>query len=174
MSLNHIFMNNQYPQDVEVNDLKVDGEFTYKGVPQYHTPAVSITNYSTIPVGFFDIITGGSTTQNFNFKFGNLKRYRFAQPSEGQYCIFDATFEYQPSAGFIFARAQLNLSNSYLVDDVIHDATYKLLATVQTIAGAQTAVIQDAQTIYVEFIPNGNNQVYQVHFEWYSSVPYVY
>jgi len=28
MSLNHVFMNNAYPQNVEVNDLKVDGTFT--------------------------------------------------------------------------------------------------------------------------------------------------
>lgn len=44
MSLNHVFMNNTYPQDVEVNDLKIDGTVSGAGLSTgTYTPTVSLS-----------------------------------------------------------------------------------------------------------------------------------
>lgn len=190
MSLNHLVMDNSnplnlevndlkvdgtltfnQPQDIEVNNITVDGTFTFDGNPQYSTPGVSITNYSTLPTPFFDMVTGGAPTAIFDQKFGNLKRYRRGNPLDGQYCIFDCTFQYS-APGATFSRAKLDLTNSYTVDLDRHNETYKLIANVQTLSGGQAAVVQDANTIYVEFTPNVFLQIYQCHFEWFSTVPY--
>lgn len=196
MSLNHIVTGNNSPLNVEVNDLKIDGTlqvaelkidnvdvddlkvndtFTFDGFTQYSRPGISLTPFSTIPPAIFDMITGGAATQNYMHKFAMLKRYRLGAPSDGQYCVFEGTFEYQPASGYSWARAQLNIGAfGYPADMLVHNSTYKLIATINTLVNQTTAVVQDANTIYIEFVPNANNIPYQFRFEWWSTAPYTW